>query len=804
MVKGFISYSHDDIGMCQELHKYLRFLERKHDIPFWVDDKIRAGDRWNQRIGEAIDESHVFLLLCSQNWLSSGYIQAQEVPAIRTRVRQVQGLTIPVVLVKCPWNEELGHFQPVPTRNRRSKAITDWRPIRDGYDQARIEIVEKIKERFNPATRTEDWSDPIAQQVQDESATTWIKIDARFVAETGGGADDDHAAHDPTVRQLHDRLRDRATGLAGLLASPASDPDADAQRRIAAERARDLAETLNTETESVPARIGDLYDSIQMLAISRDGIANARNQRANRPTSLSDAEFVELDALANLATLWIRQFPRAQALDHASVSSRDLPPQAPLAGTIISAGRAARLIEDADAERILALVGTNQTGHAAAASHSLAVLGTRNLLYRVGTFALGFVPDPILPGAWDDRHLADAVRGLLVDHTEALRSFIIGMPVEVREAFEHLIAVAQGHGLRPSTPSAKAAPRPPENPPSDFSLDEVKRRVLAGETIPATWVPFVTKLDLGNSNLRDVTPLAALTALQSLNLRSATVSDVAPLAALTALQSLNLRRTQVSDVAPLGAMTSLQSLDLGRTQVSDVAPLGAMTSLQSLDLGRTQVSDVVPLAALTALQVLDLGYTQANDVTPLGTLTTLQNLNLGGTQVDDVTPLATLTALQRLDLGNTRVSDVTPLGALTALQHVDLGSTKVSDVGSLGGLTALQTLILWGTQVIDLASISELRALQELNLGDTQVTDLAPLRALTALRSLSLGDTPVNDVTPLGVLTALHSLNLSRTQVSDVTPLASLQFLKELDLTGTRTTGVEAVRREGLEIAGGG
>ena len=70
--------------------------------------------------------------------------------------------------------------------------------------------------------------------------------------------------------------------------------------------------------------------------------------------------------------------------------------------------------------------------------------------------------------------------------------------------------------------------------------------------------------------------------------------------------NLDLRNTPVSDVAPLAALTGLQNLDLRNTPVSDVAPLAALTVLQVLDLRNTQVSDVAPLAALTGLQHLGL------------------------------------------------------------------------------------------------------------------------------------------------------------------------------------------------------
>ena len=51
------------------------------------------------------------------------------------------------------------------------------------------------------------------------------------------------------------------------------------------------------------------------------------------------------------------------------------------------------------------------------------------------------------------------------------------------------------------------------------------------------------------------------------------MSDLTPLAALNALQYLCLNSTQVSDLTPLAALNALQSLHLNGTQVSDVSML---------------------------------------------------------------------------------------------------------------------------------------------------------------------------------------------------------------------------------------
>ena len=622
-----------------------------------------------------------------------------------------------------------------------------------------------------------DWSGGVPDQ--DSAAITWVKHNALFVAEVGGGAADDRIAQDPVVCQIHGRLRDLARALADRLAVPATDPDIEAERHPIAERARALAEGLAIETDAVPGRIGDLYSAIQTLGGSRDALRRLREVRTNAPDPLSPSEYADLNDLVTQAALWIRQFPRARDLDAGSVIPSDLLRLIPLAQTIITAAQAAHLIGDADADRILSPLA-DATG-ATPETQSRAVRGARNLLYRLGTFALGFIPDPVLPGDAADNGVANALAGMLVDQSDGITAFLRDAPREVGEAFGRLIAISGEFGLHaPVRPPMREPPAPAE-PEAAFSLDEVKRRILAGEIIPAAWVPLVTQLDLSATNLIGVRPLGALTALQSLDLRSTHASDVTPLGALAALQSLNLRDTPVSDVTPLGALTALQSLNLRSTTVSDVRPLGALTALQSLDLGFTHVSDVRPLGALTALQSLDLWAAWVSDVTPLGALTALQSLKLTFAQVSDVTPLGALTALQSLDLMGTQVSDVRPLGALIALQSLNLFGTQVSDVTPLGVLTALRSL----------------------DLGGTQVSDVTPLGVLTALQFLDLGGTRVSDVTPLGVLTTLQTLDLTSTPVSDVTPLASLKALKKLVLTRTRPTGVDVLRRPGLTIRGG-
>ena len=73
---------------------------------------------------------------------------------------------------------------------------------------------------------------------------------------------------------------------------------------------------------------------------------------------------------------------------------------------------------------------------------------------------------------------------------------------------------------------------------------------------------------------------------------------------MTALKWLDLRDTQVADITPLAGLTGLRGLGLHNTEVADITPLAALTALKWLYLTSTQVADIAPLAGLEELENL--------------------------------------------------------------------------------------------------------------------------------------------------------------------------------------------------------
>ena len=157
---------------------------------------------------------------------------------------------------------------------------------------------------------------------------------------------------------------------------------------------------------------------------------------------------------------------------------------------------------------------------------------------------------------------------------------------------------------------------------------------------------------------------------------------LAPLMGIDCFQEVsrvNLHNMQVSDVTPLAGLIHLEQLALSGSQFSDLTPLAELKNLEWLELDGTQVSDLTHLAKLTRLEMLDLTNTQVRDLTPLAKLTSLDTLWLNSTQVRDLTPLAELKNLEWLSLANSQVRDLTPLANLTRLRRFHLKDTPVSE-----------------------------------------------------------------------------------------------------------------------------
>ena len=69
---------------------------------------------------------------------------------------------------------------------------------------------------------------------------------------------------------------------------------------------------------------------------------------------------------------------------------------------------------------------------------------------------------------------------------------------------------------------------------------------------------------------------------------------------------LQLPNSQIDDLTPLASMGQLQILILNNNQVTDLKPLSGLSNLKNLNLANNKITDLTPLQTLEGLEQLDL------------------------------------------------------------------------------------------------------------------------------------------------------------------------------------------------------
>jgi hypothetical protein len=74
----FISYSHKDEDLKEELEVHLSNLVRQNKIKPWQDRSLEAGTKWDPQIKAALAAARIILLLVTPRFMASNYINDVE------------------------------------------------------------------------------------------------------------------------------------------------------------------------------------------------------------------------------------------------------------------------------------------------------------------------------------------------------------------------------------------------------------------------------------------------------------------------------------------------------------------------------------------------------------------------------------------------------------------------------------------------------------------------------------------------------------------------------------------------------
>ncbi len=138
-MKVFISYSHRDAAALERLHTHLAVLRRENLIDEWYDREILGGGDFNAAIAQRMDESELFLLLVSPDFLNSDYCYDVEMKRALDMHENGQARVVPIIIEPCDWTSSpLGRLKAVP---KDGKPIAEWTNPNTAY----LDVVQELR-----------------------------------------------------------------------------------------------------------------------------------------------------------------------------------------------------------------------------------------------------------------------------------------------------------------------------------------------------------------------------------------------------------------------------------------------------------------------------------------------------------------------------------------------------------------------------------------------------------------------------------------------------------------------------------
>lgn len=143
MIEIFISYSHKDESLREELDIHLANLKKQGKISAWNDRAIEAGTEWDAEIKAHLESAQIILLLISPPFMASEYCYDLEMQRAMERHQAGTAKVIPIILRPTDWKDT--PFSKLQALPKDGKPITTW----ENQDEAFLNVVQSIRKAIN-------------------------------------------------------------------------------------------------------------------------------------------------------------------------------------------------------------------------------------------------------------------------------------------------------------------------------------------------------------------------------------------------------------------------------------------------------------------------------------------------------------------------------------------------------------------------------------------------------------------------------------------------------------------------------
>jgi hypothetical protein len=138
-IEVFISYSHKDEDLKDELYIHLANLTRQNKIKPWQDRAIEAGTEWDAQIKAQLESAGVILLLITPRFIASEYCFDKEMQRAMERHAAGTARVIPIIIKPCDWQDT--PFSKLQVLPKDAKPVVSW----SDRDEALLNVVQGIR-----------------------------------------------------------------------------------------------------------------------------------------------------------------------------------------------------------------------------------------------------------------------------------------------------------------------------------------------------------------------------------------------------------------------------------------------------------------------------------------------------------------------------------------------------------------------------------------------------------------------------------------------------------------------------------
>ena len=139
-INMFIIYAREDMDIKQRLLLHLNPFKNAFNAVIWHDGNIEAGQEWKPHIESRLDQTDIFILLVSVDFMNSEFINQVEFKYAIERHKEKKAIMIPVIINYCQWDIDLSFkeftfnlkdLQVLPTEG---KPIGDWKTPEQAFN----------------------------------------------------------------------------------------------------------------------------------------------------------------------------------------------------------------------------------------------------------------------------------------------------------------------------------------------------------------------------------------------------------------------------------------------------------------------------------------------------------------------------------------------------------------------------------------------------------------------------------------------------------------------------------------------